>query len=577
MFREFHVWEHVFNHLGPTDAVRFMHTCRTARLVACQLSWWRNWNVQLLRSDRQLPSYARCIRMAGCAAQELLPRLTTWSPPNSPKPDVRKLCVAGYAGAPGISGEWSRNLHTLQLNHCSEMRSLSDSLRGLSSLRDLTVQHSPLGHLSGLAECHQLTRLRLGHCSALTHARLPGHLASTLHVLALEDCPRLTGVMGLAGMTALRDLHLACLPELEAPGDRGIGALARLERLTCTDCPRLSSLCGLGELTALRKLWLYNCPRLQRLEAALPVLTALTLLHVQGCAVSRLDLEGPARLENVCVMKCHQLCSADLRGLTRLTELQITWADQLTSLRGLHGLSSLQLMGCARLGSLRDAGLTGLAHLDLDTLPAAACTLPAHLPNLRSVRIAFCDVSEVELRGMPAMRRLELWATACLERLLSLEHMTALEELHVHGAPRLRSLDGLRCASSLRSLVVTECVSLTRLDALHLGSLMVLEIRRVPMLVGGLDLGGLTGLTRLCVRQACRLTQLLRLPASLQEVYISSCDVLARVDGLSRAAHMRVLEISLCLQLWRVDLPVRLCGLAVHNCPLLFLAEFGDL
>ena len=90
------------------------------------------------------------------------------------------------------------------------------------------------------------------------------------------------------------------------------------------------------------------------------------------------------------------------------------------------------------------------------------------LPVLNDPRLYNTGLQNVDaLRGLRALRRLDLWGCTGLEDVDALRDLFALRNLNLAGCTGLRSVDGLRGLHALRELDISGCTGLGDVDGLR--------------------------------------------------------------------------------------------------------------
>ena len=155
-----------------------------------------------------------------------------------------------------------KSLHTLNLDYCGSLLTISGLPR---SLRELRITGCKIYDIFALSGCNSLHKLDLAFCHCLRNiSGLPG----SLRELFLRHCTELKDISGLPG--SLDTLHLHGFTEL-------------------SDLSALTNKCG-----SLRRLMLCNCTELIDISA-LDKCTSLKTLTIQGCA--RISRTNPSLVE----------------------------------------------------------------------------------------------------------------------------------------------------------------------------------------------------------------------------------------------------------------------------------------
>lgn len=215
------------------------------------------------------------------------------------------------------------------------------------------------------------------------------------------------------------------------------------------------------------KLDLRGLHHLRALPEELKELTALTKLDLSYCQqlTDFKPVVGLTRLVSLRLISCEELKSFNsLAGLSYLTRLNLSYCRQfnsLTTLSDLTALTSLTLNGCTQLTDLSPlAGLANLNSLSLSGCHQLTDLSPlAGLANLTSLSLSGChqltDLSP--LAGLTNVRRLELEACMQLTELAPLSRITALTTLALSYSRKLAELKPLAKVLGLRSLSSQHC------------------------------------------------------------------------------------------------------------------------
>ena len=183
-------------------------------------------------------------------------------------------------------------------------------------------------------------------------------------------------------LTSVNELRLYDIPNIP----NCIGVLTSLTSLVISECPSLSYISILAGMTGLEVLELSFCRSLSDISA-LSGLTALTKLSLSGCSsLSNISaLSGLTGLTKLSLSGCSSLSDISaLSGLTGLTKLSLSGCSSLSdisALSGLTGLTKLNLSGCSSLSDISAlSSLAGLKTLDLRALHIAS--IPDSLVDL---------------------------------------------------------------------------------------------------------------------------------------------------------------------------------------------------
>lgn len=181
--------------------------------------------------------------------------------------------------------------------------------------------------------------------------------------------------------------------------------------------------------------------------------------------LSSLTAEGDRVLENNKFVNKGSLSEVDLRGNTKLAELNL-YANKLTSLDLSNNpeLSSLY----AQFNNIKSIDLSANIKLNTVNLTSAGLTSITlkTLPLLEILTVDNCNISSIDLSGLPKLSYLDLYGNPLTE--LDLSKNTKLEHL-------------VLSSSSLTTLDISSCPSLNYLYAPYLG-ISSLDLSNTPLL-----------------------------------------------------------------------------------------------
>jgi Leucine-rich repeat (LRR) protein len=380
-------------------------------------------------------------------------------------PDLSRLnllqdaILTDFGKADTISGLGSRmtNLKRLDLSGCSMLRCCN-----------------------GVGELLALEELDLSWCEALEELPNLGRLTNLLKLYIffcelIEAVPGLSDLVLLEVFGATRCARLAELPDMHK--------LVNLQELELGWCPLIQTIPGLSDLIALKSLKA-DCRVFQGISD-LRKLTKLEDLKIQkwsaqGCLpclsdlvnLKRLEIDGPAgvdeftgllnlrcNLQDLEIVRCGFKDVQFWSNTPTLTSLIVSDCDQLERLRGLDKLTGLEVLYISGCESLRDwnsgSGLR-LFGADLNT---SGSFLQLHTLFLREV--AFTELPD--LSSFPQLWFLGLSECGELTNLTSTAPSTALETLKLKRCRNLRTLPDLSHLVSLRRFTLKDCgVQLTQ-------------------------------------------------------------------------------------------------------------------
>ncbi|XP_048135903.1 putative disease resistance protein RGA4 [Rhodamnia argentea] len=276
------------------------------------------------------------------------------------------------------------SFESLDIRHCPRLTSLSQGMRHLSNLVDLTI-----------ISCGELDISK----------------DESGNIIILDDSH---GGGGL--LHSLRSVDIRYLPKLESL-PHWLLQLNNLEHLQIWSCINLKELPKqMGALQSLQWLEIIRCPSLTSLPEGMRRLVSLTHLHIERCPELELDISKDER-GNILDFHggglLHSLRSVDINYLPKLESLP-QWLPQLSNLERLHisfclnlkelpeqmealqSLERLEIEWCPLLTSLPEGmrRLASLTHLIIHNCPEleARCKRDAgedwhkiaHIPNIYS-------------------------------------------------------------------------------------------------------------------------------------------------------------------------------------------------
>eukprot|EP01018_Ginkgo_biloba_P021067 Gb_14266 [translate_table: standard] len=336
-------------------------------------------------------------------------------------------------------------LLTLNLENCSELNTLPDSLGFLVQLECLNL--SGCFNLEELPDniCNLLSlkKLYLRDCSSI--GRLPDALGR-LRSLAELDIWSLIGIQGLTSFEGLRSL----------------------EKLNLSKCRRLKSLpASIGELKNLKHLEMNECFSVSSLPEEFGNLVSLESLFMNFCLKLRKLPETFGDLENLRVleMKNTPYLSDLPHSFSRLRSHLVRYGTDCTVLDGIHQIGDMLSLEVIEVenGSfgtlpLNFGKLTQLTTLILNNCKnlSELCGLPADL-----VKVDICDCPQLRrIYGMSDLEKLKslvLFECEQLDMLPQFSSRQSLTELNISGCKNVKSFEGVEGLKSLQKLYLSGC------------------------------------------------------------------------------------------------------------------------
>ncbi|MBA0877274.1 hypothetical protein Goshw_019579, partial [Gossypium schwendimanii] len=380
------------------------------------------------------------------------------------------------------------------------------------------------------AQCSSLEKLHISSCRKLSKI---GHGLSTsicLEELKLSDCPNLSSIPDLEGLSSLQildismcenleivpigvqlsslqKLHISSCRKLSKIGD-GLSNSYFLEESKSSDCPNSSSIPDLKEISFLQILDISNCENLEIVSIG-GQYSYLEILDIRACA--KLSHIGSALSIFASLRKLRIVNCPNLRSIPRIlhgyiTELDFTGLGKslscllpdllqsntlvrnltlsdLPDLRSipesvekLHFLHHLTIKRCPTLRSIPNdclGSLTCLRRLDIGGFSEEL----EEFPGFDSIRRLSASLKELRLRGWAKLSSLPY----------QLQHLTALEELEIQRFHGIEALpDWLGNLSSIKRLRIDSCDKLVYLPSelvrRSLSKVIAFEISACPRL-----------------------------------------------------------------------------------------------
>jgi Leucine-rich repeat (LRR) protein/Holliday junction resolvasome RuvABC ATP-dependent DNA helicase subunit len=272
--------------------------------------------------------------------------------------------------------------------------------------------------------------------------------------------------------------HLSSLAQFEIKGCDELRYLCgefhgftSLQILRIQRCEKLTSIPNVQHCTALVELNISNCPELISIPGDFGELYSLKTLIVSGCKLVALPsgLQCCASLEELRILNWRELIRInDLQELSSLGTLEIRGCDKLISfdwhgLRQLSSLVYLEISGCRCLSHFPEedclGGFTQLEFLSIGGFSEELEAFPAGVLN---------SFQHHNLSG--SLEKLEIWGWDKLKSVPhQLQHLTALKVLSINdfkGEEFEEALpDWLAKLSSLQCLWIRNCKNLKYLPS----------------------------------------------------------------------------------------------------------------
>ncbi|KAL6313662.1 hypothetical protein AAG906_010080 [Vitis piasezkii] len=373
-----------------------------------------------------------------------------------------------------------KNLQTLKLKVCPNLKKLPKNIRHLINLRHLenerwsNLTHMPRNRKTGwlrnhkigsLIELESLNHLRGGLCISNLQNVRDVELVSRgeilkgkqyLQSLRLEwnwsgqdggDEGDKSVMEGLQPHPHLKDIFIEGYGGMEFPSwmmnDRLGSLLPDLIKIEISGCSRCKILPPFSQLPSLKSLKLDDMKEVMELKEgslATPLFPSL----------ESLELSGMPKLKELWRM---DLLAEEGPSFAHLSKLHIHKCSGLASLHSSPSLSQLEIRNCHNLASLELPPSRCLSKLKIIKCPNLASFNVASLPRLEE--LSLCGVRAEVLR-----------------QLMFVSASSSLKSLHIRKIDGMISLpeEPLQCVSTLETLYIVECFGLATL--LHwMGSL----------------------------------------------------------------------------------------------------------
>ncbi|KAM0916412.1 hypothetical protein ACQ4PT_010197 [Festuca glaucescens] len=497
-------------------------------------------------------------------------------------------------------------------------------------LQDDAASHTVV--LEGLRPPTSLKCLRIdGHRGAAPKWSTTDFTLTCLQSLHLERCQDWVDLPPFGNLPFLKELHLVRMFKIKKLliGPLEVLELRELPRLTeCTvldeeyssksirvleivSCYRLSKLPFLQNSSNVENE--QRLPNLQRVQIhdwlesedlpALPVTRELTDLDISNAGSVRtmsFRLKHAIGSDGLTLMISGggDLSSLDekvlaFNNLTALEEIEIRSSPDLSylawnSLQELAFLKRLTLSSCPKVfssfatryrlpPSLEDLNLSGC-----DITGNQLSWVLANLPNLSSLKIAYCDKISSLAVGLSSNDIDKLPKGICC---IPINCLTSIQQLHISSDMAFLSRKGLAEFVSLKELVIKGCAKLLASMVLQAGlesndsillppSLLNLRIDDLPGKL--LQHSRLTSLVQLDLEQSPSLTSVnLHSCTALQKLAIKECHSVASCEGFQSLACLTTMSVRYCPSMMYLGLQscVGLRHLHVEGCNTLSTLE----
>ncbi|KAL8139319.1 hypothetical protein V2J09_005340 [Rumex salicifolius] len=264
----------------------------------------------------------------------------------------------------------------------------------------------------------------------------------------------------------LRSLNLSGLSSIETLPKIFL-KLVDLRRLILRGCSSLTKLPSTKNMVKIEVIDLYGASSLRNLTSTKlnesPV-QMLDLSHTLVCRVPRLfalNDEGPSMVTHLFLRNCLQISVFDIVDkLVHLQVLDLSGAKRLKYIKTFESLINLIVLDLSQTGlhSLLEDGLRNmnkLEHLNLSNTYISSLPPISHLSCLLRLIVRGCEsLQTLEMKGLVNLEVLDASGCKMLHRLGDLNDLNKLKSLDLSGCGSLRRVD-LQHMSALLSLNLT--------------------------------------------------------------------------------------------------------------------------
>ncbi|KAG4206477.1 hypothetical protein ERO13_A03G010901v2 [Gossypium hirsutum] len=455
-------------------------------------------------------------------------------------------------------------LKELHLHACPNLSSIPN-LEGFSSLQNLSIENcKKLGVLPIIGGCSSLEKLRISGCEKLSKIGDGLSTSTCLKELGLFDCPNLSSIPNLEGLSSLQNLSIYRCKDLGVLPI--IGGCSSLEKLRISGCEKLSKIgYGLSTSTCLKEFGLSDCPNVSSIPN-LEGFSSLQYLSIESCKkLGVLPITGGcSSLQKLKISGCEKLSKIGdgLSTSTCLRKLDLKYCPNLSSIPNLKRFSSLQNLSIERCKKLEVLPITG------------ECS------SLEELSIIVCEkLSKIGdgLSTSTCLKKLRLCNCPNLILIPELKGFSSLQNLSIRWCSELEVLPITGGCSSLIKLSIFDCKKLSKIgDGLSTSTfLKELDLKCCPNLSSIPNLEGFSSLQNVSVGGCDKLESFqLKAPlSSLKELSITDCPNLKPIPSLDGLSSLTELEFNKVGEGWSCLLPnmlrsnTSLCCVTTLNLP----------
>ncbi|XP_059659593.1 disease resistance protein L6-like [Cornus florida] len=384
-----------------------------------------------------------------------------------------------------------------------------------------------------------LERLILEECESLVHIDPSIGYLKSLVFLNVRKCFKLNRLpLEFGSLEALKELLIDNTPIQEVPIGRG--DMKKLETISATFCGSLTQIpTSIGHLKSLSDL-AFDFTNITELPDSIGSLVKLRRLSLVKCRLKELP-DSIGKLESLIELR--------FSG-AKFTELPDTIGN-LKCLRILNIHQSFIVKLPSSIGML----------LKLEELDASYCfrlegDIPSYIEKLSSLRIlrlswtnicslptSICKISHLQTLGLQGCEKLQ-FLPELPSSLVSLKVTCMSKEfLNLSSLVNLKELEIFNCSKLLK--IPEDIGKLAKLETL---TLSYIDISSLPM-----ELGALSRLTELTVRNCEQLECLPTLPSSLIILCLQYCESMKRFSDMSNLKNLSELKLYQCSELTEIQ------------------------
>ncbi|KAL3717508.1 hypothetical protein ACJRO7_009010 [Eucalyptus globulus] len=431
--------------------------------------------IDACKSLRELPEEVGCLK----ALKELIVRGTILGPVVSYLPNSignlqsltrLEMESVGISELPHRIGEL-KDLESLCLSRCYELRELPNSIGGLESLLELDLSHTKVTELpESIGFLRKLKVIRIDH----------------------SEVRKIPGTIGM--VEKLEEFHAEKCLNLEGDIPNGMGSLSSLKILNLSHTRIRSVPTTINQLSHLQELHLEGCHKLKRIPEP-PA--SLINLHVESRLLETVpNLSKLTNLVNLIVSDYPDECPSNPWDANSIQTPNLKWVGRLyrlerlklihksiialpTELASVPGLERL-VLSCFDLQLLTQPlppTLSMLKLINFNSLPKLSCR--SDFRSMSSLELCKSWLIEIPLSRFGQLENLRELTMSNCAFLVRLSHLSCLK-----NCPKLVEIQDLIELKSLEGIRIDRCNSLVRLpNLLKMKKLRTIEIRFCKLLL----------------------------------------------------------------------------------------------